>query len=192
MNSKELEILKRDIGQARYQHSLRVADKAKKLARIYGEDEEKAYKAGLLHDCGKFLDKELILKKVEEFGIIVDGLMIDNPELIHAQLGSSMAELVYGIEDRDILNSIKFHTTARKDMSCLEKIIFIADFIEPGRIFDPVEEIRQMAYLDLNKSIIMALDTTIKFLIDEKKTISTDSIEARNYLKLEEKGFIYD
>lgn len=192
MNSKELEILKRDIGQARYQHSLRVADKAKKLARIYGEDEEKAYKAGLLHDCGKFLDKELILKKVEEFAIIVDGLMIDNPELIHAQLGSSMAELVYGIEDRDILNSIKFHTTARKDMSCLEKIIFIADFIEPGRIFDPVEEIRQMAYLDLNKSIIMALDTTIKFLIDEKKTISTDSIEARNYLKLEEKGFIYD
>ncbi len=189
MRKRQVDKLKRDIGLARYQHSLRVAEEAKKLASIYDEDEEKAYKAGLLHDCGKLFDKELILKKAEEFGIIVDGLMIDNPELIHAQLGASMAEKIYGIEDRDILNSIKFHTTARKDMSCLEKIIFIADFIEPGRTFDPVDKVRQMAYLDLNKSIIMALDTTIKFLIDEEKTISIDSIEARNYLKLEGKGF---
>lgn len=189
MDQNKIEQLKSDIGLDRYEHSIRVAKQAEKLAKLYGVDEKKAYKAGLLHDCGKLLERELMLKKARKFDIIINELMFDNPELVHSHLGSFLAEEIYAVEDRDILNSIKYHTTGREDMSCLEKIIFIADFIEPERNFKAAEEVRKIAYVDLNKSIIMALDYTIKFLIDKEKTISVRSIEARNYLKLDEKRF---
>lgn len=182
LDEKIREELIKDIGIKRFEHSMRVAEVAKELCNIYDGDIDKAYMAALLHDCGKFRDKNNLLKNANEFDIILDDIMMDNTELIHAPLGARIAECKYGIEDREILSSICYHTTGRENMSLLEKIIFISDYIEPGRSFSGVEEVRELAYIDINRSIILAMDNTIKFLIDRHKLISDRTIRARNSL----------
>ncbi|MBC8590809.1 bis(5'-nucleosyl)-tetraphosphatase (symmetrical) YqeK [Wansuia hejianensis] len=180
------ELLLRDIGQKRLDHSLRVADIAKELGSIYGANLEKINIAALLHDCGKYLDKYNLLKIANEFGIILDEIMMKNLELIHAPLGSKIAKTKYGVTDVDVLNAIKYHTTGRENMSLLEKIIFISDYIEPGRSFPGVEEVRKLAYIDINKSVLTAMDNTLKFLIDTNKLISIETVKARNFMKIQE------
>lgn len=174
--------LKKDIGVKRYKHSLGVMDTSIELAKIYDYPIEKAALAGLLHDCGKFEDKNLILKYAKDFDIILDNVMKNNIGLIHSPLGSVLAEKNYNIGDEDILDAIRFHTTGRENMNLLEKIIYIADVIEPGRTYDGVEEIRDLAYKDIDKSLIHSLNTTIKFIVDRGQLIHLDTIKARNYL----------
>ena len=95
---------------------------------------------------------------------------------------SKIAEVKFKVTDKEILNAIKYHTTGRENMTLFDKIIFIADYIEPSRNFQGIEEVRKMAYEDLDKSIIMAMDKTINFLIDNQILIHTRTVEARNYL----------
>lgn len=185
-NSIERQIIE-DIGEKRYSHSLRVVETALKLGEIYNEDKENIKVAAKLHDCGKIRDKTQLLKMSNDFDIILDEYMKQNLELIHGYLGAKIAEKRYKVKNKEILNAIKYHTTGREDMTLLEKIIYIADYIEPGRNFDGVEEIRQMAFKDIDKSIIMAMDKTIKFLIDNKNLIHRRTIEARNYLIIKER-----
>src|SRR5699024_7094391 len=117
-------------------------------------------------------------------------IIIHNMELIHGLLGSKIAKHEFGIDDIDILNAIQYHTTGRKAMAPLEKIIFISDYIEPGRSFPGVEPVRKLAYENLDKSIVLAIDQTIKFLINNDRLIHINTIRARNYIKIEmiEKG----
>ena len=182
LEDKIKELLLKDIGIKRFQHSLRVAEIAKELGEIYEGDLQKIHIAALLHDCGKITSKNNLLKKAYDFDIILDDIMLENTELIHGPLGAKIAEKQYSIKDREILNAIYYHTTGRENMNLTEKIIFISDYIEPGRAFLGVEEVRKFAYIDINKSVLLAMNQTIKFLIDKNKLISDETIKARNSL----------
>lgn len=187
MNTNILDKLLEDIGQDRLNHTLRVVEESKKLATIYNIDINKVVTASLLHDCAKFKDKNNLLKVVNDFDIILDDISTNNQELIHGPLGAQIAKHKYNINDPDILNSIRYHTTGRKDMSQMEKIVYIADYIEPNRKFPGVEKVRKLAYENLDKSLAIAMDQTIVFLVQNNRIISTDTIEARNQLKIKEK-----
>ncbi|HZK00660.1 MAG TPA: bis(5'-nucleosyl)-tetraphosphatase (symmetrical) YqeK [Tissierellaceae bacterium] len=179
-----LEQLLVDLGEDRFNHSLRVVEEAERLASKYNIDREKAVTAALLHDCAKFSDKKKILKMANYFDIIISDIMIHNKQLIHGPLGAKMAQDKYKVYDVDILNAIEFHTTGRKDMSKLEKLIYIADYIEPGRKFPGVNQVRRLAYVDLDRSILLAMDETIVFLVKNNRLISPYTIEARNQLEI--------
>ena len=152
------------IGEKRFEHSVRVMKESEKLARVLGEDVEKASLAGLLHDCGRFVDQSYLLKKCQEFGIILDKIYTKNVNLLHAPLGAEVARLEYNISDTDVLNAIKYHTTGRADMSMLEKIVYMADYIEPVRNFDGVEQVRDICYRekDIDKALKQSIDNTIR------------------------------
>ncbi|MBU5427196.1 bis(5'-nucleosyl)-tetraphosphatase (symmetrical) YqeK [Tissierella pigra] len=182
MDKQLKESLIEDIGEKRYNHSLRVMETAIDLGQKYCTDIDKIKIAAILHDCGKFIDRENLLKMAYDFGIIVDTCMEHNPELIHGPLGSKIAEKKYKIKDREILESICYHTTGRENMTILDKIVYIADYIEPCRNFPGVEEIRNLAFKDLDKSILLAMEKTIIFLIGENKIIHPDTVKARNFL----------
>jgi len=191
MNIEEIKnILKEDIDKERYKHTIRVAETAIELAKNYKVDTEKAYIAALLHDSAKYKDKDTLLKKAQEFGIILDTVMKNNPHLIHPFLGAKLAEVKYNILDEDILNAIKYHTTGRKNMSILEKIIFIADYIEPGRDFEGIEKIRKISFKDIDLSIILAMDNTLKYIINKGWLIHPNTIETRNSLILKRNKII--
>ncbi|MDR7870261.1 MAG: bis(5'-nucleosyl)-tetraphosphatase (symmetrical) YqeK [Tissierellaceae bacterium] len=179
-----LDALLEDTGEHRLNHTLRVVEEAEKLAITHNIDKDKAAIAALLHDCAKLWDKKKLLKMAYDFDIILNDVMKHNHQLIHGPLGAKIAKNKYNIEDSDILNAIKYHTTGRKDMSQLEKLIYIADYIEPSRKFDGVDKVRQLAYEDLDKSILIAMDETIIYLVKYNRLISLDTIEARNQLKI--------
>lgn len=179
--SLEEKIIK-DIGEKRYNHSVRVMETAIKLAEIYNADIEKAKIAGILHDCAKITDETNLLKRTNDFDIILDACMEYNHELIHGPLGAKIAKEEYGIKDKEILDAIYYHTIGRENMSILDKIIYIADYIEPKRNFSGVEEVRSLAFEDIDKSLILAMEKTIIFLIEKNKLIHPDTIKARNYL----------
>lgn len=177
--------LVKNIGQKRYEHSLRVVETALRLAKLHNIDPEKAKIAGLLHDCAKIRDRASLLKKASSFDIINDIVLKENTELIHAPLGAEVARREFMVEDEDILNAIRYHTTGRVAMSGLEKIIFLADYIEPMRNFPGVENVRHLAELDLDLALLKAMDQTLVFLISKESLISKETIEARNYLIME-------
>lgn len=172
------------IGEKRLEHSIRVMEEAEKLALVLSVDKKKAGIAGLLHDCGRYSKESDLLKKTQEFGIILDEIYSENINLLHAHLGSQVARKEYNISDKDILNAIKYHTTGRADMSILEKIVYVADYIEPRRNFEGIEEIRHICYQekDIDKAIFISIDNTIRYLLDRKSMIHEDTIRARNFL----------
>lgn len=188
-NIKEIQNkLLNNIGKKRFEHSLRVAETAKKLAEIYDVDVKKAYLAGLIHDCAKY-NEEVYIKKYNIDFSIYPVSSIKDP-VLHSFLGAEVAKKVYNIYDRDVLKAIEYHTTGRPDMSDLEKIIFIADAIEPARDFEGIEKIRKLAFENLNKAMLNLLDSNIIFLIGKKALINPLSFEARNYLIEEKNGKI--
>lgn len=174
--------LKQDIGNKRFEHSLRVMEESKKLAKRYNASVEKAAVAGLLHDCGKFPKGINLLQLCNDFGIILDDITKNSPELIHSVLGTEMAKEQYGIEDEDILNAIRYHSTGRENMSLLEKIVYIADVTEPGRSFKGVNELRKLALKNLDEALIFSINNTIKLVMERDKLIHIDSIRARNQI----------
>lgn len=188
MNKLIEDKLIKDIGLHRYNHSLRVAEVAVALAKNYKANTNKARIAGIFHDCGKILDDTNLLKRVSDFDIILDDSIEHNHELIHGPLGAKIAEREYNIKDREILDAIYYHTIGRENMTVLDKIIYIADYIEPKRNFKGIDEVRQMAYIDLDKSVQIIMENTISFLIHNGKIIHTETVKARNYLIMH-KGF---
>jgi len=173
------------IGEKRYSHSIRVMEIGVKLAFRYNADIEKTRIAAILHDCGKIADKTKMLKRVDYFGIILDSCMEYNHELMHGPLGARISKVEYGIDDIEILDAIYYHTTGKENMSILDKIIYIADYIESGRSFKGVEQVREMAFVDIDKSIILAMENTIRFLIENNKLIHPNTIKSRNYLLIQ-------
>ncbi len=155
--------LEKLVGSKMYGHCVRTMEEALKLAEIYNVDVEKAKIAGLLHDCGKLIDKK-----------------VDN--LKHASEGAELARSIYKIEDVDILNAIRYHTTGREAMSMLEKIVYIADKIEPNRNFEGVEEIRALAYDNIDNAIIRSLKSTIDYVKQRNMSVDVESVKTLNYL----------
>lgn len=175
-----------DIGEKRYKHSLRVAQLAQDLAQIYEVDEEKAYIAGLTHDCAKYNEEKYIEKlniDISTYNVI----SLKDP-VLHSFIGAEVAKKVYNISDKDILDAIRYHTTGKESMTILEKIIFIADAIEPRRDFEGINNIRDASRKDLDKTMLMLLDSSIIFLISKKAIINPLSFIARNYLIEERNG----
>lgn len=151
--------------EERYEHTLGVAYTAASLAVLNGVDSRKALIAGLLHDCAKCIPSQEKIDMCKYYGIPMTQLEIRNPFLLHAKLGARLAQEIYAENDNDILNAIENHTTGRADMSLLEKIIFIADYMEPNRNKAPnLMQIRKMAYEDLDQALVMILQDTLDYL----------------------------
>lgn len=149
----------------RYEHTLGVEYTAAALAMRYGADLEAAQVAGLLHDCAKCIPDEKKLALCEKYGIAMTETERRCPFLLHSKLGGYLAREKYGIEDRDIINAIVNHTTGREGMSLLEKIVFVADYIEPGRKHAPdLACIRALAFEDINKALLRILEDTLNYL----------------------------
>lgn len=157
--------LKRKLDAERYDHTVAVAYTATALAMRYDCDLKKTYLAGLLHDCAKCIPDDKKLSKCFNYHIVVTETEIKNPGLLHNKLGAFLAMKKYHINDKDIINAILYHTTGRPAMTTLEKIVFIADYIEPGRDKAPrLSEIRQMAFVDLDTAMYMILTDTLEYL----------------------------
>ena len=182
-NEKEmLDYLHINLKGSRFRHSLSVSETAVVLATKYGENIEKARIAGLVHDCVKNMKDAELIKVAKAHGIQIDEIYLHSPSILHGLVGSIIAREVMGIQDEDILNAICYHTTGRKNMSILEKIIYIADYIEPLREFNGVEELRSLSKVDLDAAVILSLENTIKYVISQKGLLHIDTIHARNYL----------
>ena len=168
----------------RYVHTLGVAEEAVRLAEVFGTvtDRQRANVAGLLHDCAKDYPSELKMRFCKEYHVHLDDIIKKQKDLIHPFLGAEIAKREYLVDDEDILNAIRFHTTGRANMSLLEKIIYIADFIEPGRErFQGIEEARRLAYLDLDLAMQYILKETISYVEERKRMVHPYSKEALEY-----------
>lgn len=186
---REKETLKRMLSEKRYCHSLGVAEEAEKLAKMYGADPQKAYLAGLLHDCAKELSPEESVKKLtKDYGFQADAVSLAMPTLLHGLLGAAMAQNLFDVKDSEIFDAIRYHTTGKADMPLLTKVLYVADYIEPGRTYPGVEDLRDLAYRDLEKAILFAVDFTICDLVKKGKLIHPDTLWCRNdILKQQEK-----
>ena len=177
--------LKTKLDPMRYEHSLSVSFTCMNLAMRYGYDIDKAELAGLMHDCGKRFADEIILKKCISHKIPVTDAEMKALPVLHAKYGAWLAENKYGIEDPEIISAIACHTTGKSQMTTLEKIIYIADYIEPNRDMDckpyPLERIRRTAFFDLNQATGMILKNTLTYLEENQMPIDEMSLEAFHY-----------
>ncbi len=180
-----LNILREKLNNKRFEHSLGVQKTAEELARKYGVSVKKASIAGLLHDCAKNYSGEQLFRLALELNITIDDVTRYNPHLLHGQIGARVASDIFSVKDNDILNAIRYHTTGRKNMSSLEKIIYLSDFIEPNRCFPGVDKIRNQALFDLDKATLMALNHTISYVISKGTLLHHATIHARNFLLLQ-------
>jgi len=178
--------LSKKLTEKRFYHSLGVQTISFAMAIQYGYDVEKANFAGLLHDCAKYLQDEKLLLKCEKYNLPISELERRNIYLLHGKLGAYYAENKYGILDADILSAIIYHTTGKPNMSLLEKIIFTADYIEPNRSskrIPDLNEIRKLAFSDLDKAVYRILNNTLLYLKSEQQEIDYLTVEAYNYYK---------
>lgn len=176
--------VKNKIGEKRFKHSLNTAKEAVSLAKRYNADEDKAYIAGLLHDVAKGLPKQELEAAASENNIEIDKYEKLNPELIHGKIGAAMVKRDLGINDEEILSAIKWHTTGYKNMTLLEKIIYLADIIEPGRNFKETDKLRAIAYKDIDDAMIFGLRHVMKFVKSKGLTLHPNSLEAYESLNL--------
>ena len=157
--------MEKSLDSKRYEHTLGVEYTAAALAMRYGASIQDAQLAGLLHDCAKCLSDEKRLSICEKHNISISEYERRNPSLLHAKVGSFLAMEEYEITDSDVIHAILNHTTGRPGMSLLEKIIFVADYIEPNRKQAPnLAEIRQLAFRDLDKALLRILEDTLEYL----------------------------
>jgi predicted HD superfamily hydrolase involved in NAD metabolism len=175
-----LERLSGRLSEARVAHSLGVEACAVEMAVRFGADRGKASVAGLVHDCAKELTPRQAEELGVETGIFEDKWMKAEPKLWHAPLGAVIAKRDYGVTDPEVLGAIACHTTGKPGMTVLDKIIYLADFIEPERVFYGVEELRACARRDLDVALILAFDSTIRYLLYNSRTIHPQTILARN------------
>jgi nicotinate-nucleotide adenylyltransferase len=169
----------------RVNHVLGCRDTAVELARRWGVDETDAARAGLLHDVTKALDGPLQLTLCGVYGTILDKFGRAHPKTLHALTGSLVAERIFG-ENEAVVDAIRCHTTGKADMNLLEKIIYVADYVEPNRDFPGVEELRSLAYTDITKALKLGLQNTLNLLHRQGSEVSPESREALAWL--EKKG----
>lgn len=176
--------LKREMDEGRYQHTLGVMYTAAALAMRYEYDIQKAQIAGLLHDCAKCIPNGKKLKLCEKYQIPVTEVENRNPFLLHAKLGSFLASHEYDVQDEEILSAILYHTTGKPGMSLLDKIVYIADYIEPRRNKAPnLTEVRKLAFLDLDAALYKILSDTLSYLDEGTGEVDEMTVKAYEYYK---------
>ena len=178
--SRYKEYLKANLSKKRYNHSLNVADSAVELAKIYGEDTDKALVAGLLHDVANELPSEKQREYVLKSQLNVDEVETKSHALFHAIAGAEIARLVFGIEDMDILLAIRYHTVASSDMSRLAAIVYLADLISADRDYKDVKHMRKVAVAGLEKAMLEALSFSITDSVSKGNSIPLSTLSAYN------------
>ena len=169
--------LKKALDNQRFIHTLGVEQTARRMAVIFGEDEEKAALAGLLHDCAKCMPLTQMIKAAK--GVPIDPMMRESKALMHALAGRCVAESVYGVKDEDVLSAIRWHTTGHAHMTRLEKIIYLADMIEPNRKPYPgLEHLRKLCMLDLDQAMHEALRMSLAHVQEQGRELHPDTLAA--------------
>lgn len=157
--------IEKKLDEKRFEHSLGVAFTAANLAALYGENPKDAEIAGLLHDCAKCITDDKKISICQKHHIPVSDSELRNPYLLHAKVGGFLAMNKYQIIDKNIVNSIIYHTTGRPNMSMLEKIIYVSDFIEPSRKnLANMYEVRKLVYTDIDQALLLILEDTLQYL----------------------------
>jgi predicted HD superfamily hydrolase involved in NAD metabolism len=175
-------ILKKILNPARYNHSCEVAYIAKNLAKIHKQNIHHAETAGLIHDCAKHLEPTdfkkygIDTKKIPNYNFIIS----KTPKVLHSYTGVQFASKVFKIKDKNILSAIKKHTTGSQNMSTMDKIIYIADVLDPARKFKQLDKIKKYAYTDLDKALLFSVKMKLKNLITKKRYICKDTVEMWN------------
>ncbi len=168
----------------RYVHSLGVMETAERMAHRFGADPQKAVIAGLLHDCAKQIEKEKQLAMCDALGVPLDDTKRENLGLLHAELGAELAKTEFGITDPEILGAIQYHTLGRKDMTALEKILYLADITEPNRKpFDGLDELRKLCDEHLDTALLFGLELTIAHIERKGRILHTQTMEAEAFYR---------
>ena len=170
------------VRQKRVPHIMGTEEEAVRLAKRWGVDETLACRAAILHDCTKYLELEPQLALCAKYGVELDELEQKAVKLLHSKTGACIAKWVFGEPD-EVYDAIFWHTTAKEDMTTLEKILYMADYIEPNRNFDGVERLRALAYQDLDKALLLGVETTVQEMVDRKLPIHTKTLLAQQWLR---------
>ncbi len=174
--------MKNYLDYQRYQHTLGVKYTAACMGMVHGGDSVTLQLAGLLHDCAKCIPDEKKLRLCGKYGITASHYEMTHPYMLHAKLGAYLAKKKFDIRDPEVLSAITWHTTGKAAMTVPEKIIYIADYIEPGRNKAPrLEEIRKMAFKDLDECMYLILHDTLTYLKTAEKEIDTVTESAYEY-----------
>ncbi|MGN0027959.1 MAG: bis(5'-nucleosyl)-tetraphosphatase (symmetrical) YqeK [Clostridium sp.] len=176
--------LKNNLIENRYIHVLGVVETAIKLAKINEVDEKKAEIAALAHDIAKNMTIYELKEIIDKNNIELSYDEEENQEIWHSIVGPIVAKEVFKIEDEEILSAMRWHTTGKENMSKLDKVIYMADMIEPNRNFKGVDILRRETFKDLDNGVLQGLNHTIKYLLNKDVPININSIKARNYLLL--------
>ena len=176
MTAKEIEEkLKENLTEKRYAHTLSVAKKAREMAELYGVCANKAYLAGLMHDCAKCMTEDELLSYIQMYDIEMDSVAKASPQLWHSYVGAYVARDVYGIEDEEIFDAVYYHTTGREGMSTLCAIIYLADAIEEGRNYSGVDSIRKKAETSLWDAVGEYAKSSIEFITKKGRPVHPDT-----------------
>lgn len=176
--------LKKELDKSRYEHTMGVMYTAAALAMAHGADQKKAMLAGLLHDCAKCIPNEEKMELCKKYHIELTQAEIDNPALIHAKLGAFLARKKYHVTDEEVLHAILVHTTGEPGMNLLDKIIYIADYIEPGR--DKAKNlpvVRPLCFRDLDAALLKILSDTLDYLKSTGKELDPLTEQTCQYYK---------
>lgn len=166
----------------RIPHVMGVEEEAVKLAQRWGADPELARRAGILHDCTKYYELPEQLEICAKYGVELDELEQKAVKLLHSKTGACIARGVFGQPDA-VYDAIFWHTTGKADMTTLEKVLYIADYMEPNRDFDGVERLRHLAYTDLDKAMLLGVEMTIQEMQQRQVPIHTNTLQARDWLR---------
>lgn len=185
MKQQVLSWLADNVPASRIEHILGVEQTAIELAQIYHQDESKASVAALMHDLAKYFKPKLLLQIAQEQGLEIDAVMMANPHLLHADVSAIVAKEEFGVRDEEVLQAIANHTLGRPEMSCLSCIVFIADSIEPNRgNTAELEVLRQQARQNLDQTLWLTCDYSLKYLLNTRKLIHPRTIATRNWAVL--------
>lgn len=182
--------VQRHLTEKRFYHSQCVAQESARLAQRYGADVEKARLAGILHDIMKDTPPEQQLKILQDSGILLTKTQRHNRKLWHALAGAAYLQQTLQVKDGDIVEAVRCHTSGKKDMSLLEKVLFVADYISADREYPGVERMRQAAYRSLEEAIVEGVLFTVQELMGQRLPVAAESVEAYNdaLLILEDRG----
>ena len=172
--------IEKNYSENRKKHTYAVYETAIELARHYGGDEEKAGLAALFHDMFRGVSENSLNYYIKH--LEMDDKYYNNANLAHGKIAAVIMERDYGITDEDVLNAVRYHTTGRAGMSVLEKIIYLADAIEPGREYPGVDELRASAYKNLDEACILSMEMTIEFVRKKGYLLDDDTVTGRDYL----------
>ena len=185
---EDIEKIKKEVksilSEKRYIHSIGVMERAKELAKIYNEDEKKAELIGIVHDIAKEMTKEEMIEYAKKNNIEIDEIEKENPGLLHGKIGADICQKKYGFS-KDMLNAIKYHTTGNKNMTTLDKIIYLADKTENNRTYDDLEYAKKLSDNNLNEAMMYCLNIVISSNVEKNRLIHLDTIIARNEILME-------